>query len=119
MPCQPRHSVPEILQLRAEGKTYAQVARHFGISSSRVGQIIRRERRRASVAERSAARCREIGARNDLARKLPIDGLFCVLGLPPSFAVVSAWERGDLSSIGSLSHNPHAYPPIQTAAGTR
>jgi hypothetical protein len=81
-PYKPPYTVPEVLRLRTEGRTYRQIARHFGISGSRVGQIIERERQRAFSAERSAAIRAGIRAGNDIARKLPIDDLLCVLSLP-------------------------------------
>jgi hypothetical protein len=79
----PAYSVLDILRMRSEGKTNPQIARRFGISSSRVQQIIAEGKRKASSAQRSAVLRHEIGARNDIARKLPIEVLFCVLNLPP------------------------------------
>ncbi len=49
----------EIMQMRLEGKTYAEIARHFGISPGRVGQLIKRIRqgnRRPQVDLRIEAR---------------------------------------------------------------
>jgi hypothetical protein len=79
----PQYTVLEILQMRSEGKTNQQIAERFGISSSRVQQIIAREKRKASSAQRSAVLRRDICARNDNARKLPVEDLLCILNLPP------------------------------------
>ena len=77
------YTVAELLQLRAEGKTNFQIARHFRISTSRVIGIIATEKRNALAAQRSAGLRREIAAGDNLSRKLALDDLFCVLALPP------------------------------------
>jgi hypothetical protein len=76
-----RYTIPEILWLKAEGLTQSQIADQFGISTSRVGQLIKQEQQRLVSAERSAAIRHEIAASNDLGKKLPLADLFCILNL--------------------------------------
>jgi len=82
MPCKPPHSPQEVLRLKSEGLTNLQIAGHFGISGSRVGQILEQERQRASSVEHSAALRNGISTLNGIDRKLSIAALFCVLNLP-------------------------------------
>lgn len=82
MTYKPPYTIPEVLRLKTEGQTHSQIADHFGISSSRVGQIIKREGQQAVSAERSAAIRNEIRASNDIGKALSLDDLFCVLNLP-------------------------------------
>jgi len=76
-----RYTLPEVLRLKAEGLTNAQIASQFGISGTRVWQLIRREQLRIASAARSAVIRAEIGAVDDLDRKLTLDDLCCVLNL--------------------------------------
>ena len=62
------YTVAELLQLRAEGKTNFQIARHFRISTSRVIGIIATEKRNALAAQRSAGLRQEIAAGDTLIR---------------------------------------------------
>ena len=87
-PYMPPYAIPEVLRLKAEGQTHSQIAKHFGVSRSRVGQIIKRETQRAQAAERSAAIRNDIRASNDVGRNLSIDDLICVLRLSPRAAAV-------------------------------
>jgi len=80
-PYQPPYTLPEILQMRSEGQTYSQIANHFGISLSRVGQLINREKQRQQSAERSSTILNEIRTRDGIDWKLTIPDLFCVLNL--------------------------------------
>lgn len=82
MTYKPPYTIPEILQMRLEGKAYSEIALRFGISRSRVGQIVKRERQRTEVAERSVVIRNEMRGTKDVGRKLSIDDLFCVLNLP-------------------------------------
>ena len=82
----PPYSIPEVLRLKSEGQTHCEIANRFGISSSRVGQIIRQERERVESAKRAECLRRQIRASHDLSdldRKLTVDDLFCLLELPP------------------------------------
>jgi hypothetical protein len=79
----PPYTVAEILRLRSEGKANSQIAQRFGVSRSRIQQIIAHEQRRTFSAQRSVAIRQELAACNGIDRKLPIDDLFCVLNLPP------------------------------------
>ena len=83
MTYKPSYTIPDILQMRSEGKTYSEIGHHFRISRSRVGHIIQHERQRAKLAQRSAAIHARMRAVNDLDRKWPVEDLFCVLDLPP------------------------------------
>jgi len=78
---QPPYTISEVIQMRLEGQTYSQIANHFGISSSRVGHIVNREKQRQQAAERSAAILNEIRTRDGIDRNLTIPDLFCVLNL--------------------------------------
>ena len=81
----PRYTVPEILQMRADGKRNQEIAERFNISAARVGQIIRKEEEQVLEVERSESRRRRIRASNDLNdlnKKLPVDDIFCLLELP-------------------------------------
>ena len=85
-PYKPRYTVPEILRMKAEGRTHSQIANHFRISTSRVGQLIKAEKERiesAAKAERLRQQIRASVDLSDLDRKLPVDDLFCLLQLPP------------------------------------
>lgn len=78
------YTIPEIIKMQADGQTYSQIAKHFGISSARVGQIIKRERQRLASTERAQCLCQQIRASNDLNdldKKLSLDDLFCLLEL--------------------------------------
>ena len=82
MSYEPTYSVTEVLRLKSEGRSLSQIATMFGISGSRVGQIIQHERQRVLSVERAVTISREISAGNDIDRKLPLPDLFCVLNLP-------------------------------------
>lgn len=70
------------MKMLADGRTQSQIARHFGISTSRAGQIVKRERQRLASTERAQHLCQQIRVGNGLDKKLAVDDLFCVLGLP-------------------------------------
>jgi hypothetical protein len=80
-PYQPPYTIPEVLQMRAEGKTYSEIGNHFGISRPRVGQLINREKQRQQSAERRKVILNGIRGSNDIDRKLPLEDMFCVLSL--------------------------------------
>ena len=82
MTYKPPYAIPEIMKMLADGQTQSQIARHFGISRSRVGQIVKGERQRMALDERAQSLRQQIRASNDLDKKLPIDDLFCLLCLP-------------------------------------
>ena len=81
MTYRPRHTLSEIQRLKSEGLTHSEIAALFGISTTRVWQIVKQEQQRIVTANRSAAICTEIMASNDLGKKLAMDDLFCVLNL--------------------------------------
>lgn len=86
MTYKPPYTIPKIMKMQAEGQTYSQIARHFGISRARVGQIVKRERQRLASTERAQRFCQQIRASNDLNdldKKLSLDDLFCLLDLKP------------------------------------
>ena len=91
----PPYTVPEVMRLRSEGLTHREIARRFGISPSRVGQLIKAEKERQQSAERSRVIRSEIEASGDLDRKLSLPDFFCVLDLPPRAEAVlrSHFER--------------------------
>lgn len=76
----------EIVKLRSEGQTHAEIALHCGISSTRVGQILRRANRRELFVTRGGELRKAIREANDLTVKIPLDDLFCALSLSLSLA---------------------------------
>jgi len=78
---EPPYTIPEIVRMRSEGLTYSQIGNHFGVSSSRIGHILKREEEKQFAAGRSATILEETSARNDIDRKLSISDLFCVMNL--------------------------------------
>ncbi len=82
MDYQPPYRIPEVLLLHAEGLSCSQIASRFGISGSRVGQIIKGERQRALDAAHAMAIRNELRVANDIDRKLPVDDLIHVMELP-------------------------------------
>ena len=104
MSYKPPYAIPEVLRLRSEGLTRTQIADHFGISGSRVGQIIEGERQRLLCIERSAAIRNEIRSSNEICRKLPIADLFCVLNLPrkPQGVLTAHFDRQGITSFSLL-----------------
>lgn len=79
------YAIPEILRMNAAGQTHSQIAKQFGISSSRVGQILQQARNRALSAERSTAIRNDIQAGDIIT--LMSDG----------FAQI--WDPGSLSGV--------------------
>lgn len=80
-PYKPPYTIVEVVRMRSEGLTHSEIAGNFGISASRVGQLLKREREERSAAERSAVILNEIRSQDDPNRKLAIPDLFCVLDL--------------------------------------
>ena len=76
------------MKMRAEGQTLAKIAKHFGISCSRAGHILKAERQRLVSMERAKYLCQNIRASNDVDKNIPIDDLFCMLALPRRAATV-------------------------------
>ena len=99
MPYKPSYTVPEIIQMRSEGKSYSDIAHHFRISRARVGQIIKKEKERVEEAEKTERLRQQIRASHDLSdleKKLSVDDLFCILELPlivtKRFKLSFQWE---------------------------
>jgi hypothetical protein len=80
-PYQPPYTLPEILQMRSQGKTFSEIGNHFGRSSARMSQIVNREEQRQQSVKRSAVLLSEIRCQAGIDRKLTIPDLFCVLNL--------------------------------------
>ena len=78
----PPYTIPDIIKMQVDGQTYSQIARHFGISSSRVGQIVKREKATLASMERAHRLRQQIRASNDLNGKFPTADLFCLMNLP-------------------------------------
>jgi len=74
------------MRLKAAGLAHSQIAKHFGISAARIGQLIKAEQERVASSATVARLRQQIRAGldlSDLDRKLPVDDLFCLLELPP------------------------------------
>jgi len=86
MTYKPPYTIPKIMKMQAEGQTQSQIARHFGMSRARVGQIIQRERQRLASTEQAQRLHQQIRANsNDLDRNLPLGP-----NLPPSHQCTGA-----------------------------
>lgn len=81
MTYKPPYKVPEVVQMRQEGLTYRQIGKHFGISSSRVGHVIKAADNRAREAARAETLRLELRASGGLTKKIPFDDLLCLLDL--------------------------------------
>src|ERR1035437_7391701 len=117
MPCKPPCSLPEVLRLKSEGLTNLQVASHFGISRSRVGQIIEREWHQGLSVERSAALRNEIRTGNGIGKKLPMADLFCVLDLPKraQAVLVAHFNRQGTTDFSLLDMMDFLLPVVEDA----
>jgi len=74
------------MRLKAAGVTHSQLAKHFGISTVRVGQLVKEGKERGASSATVERRRQQIRASldlSDLDRKLRVDDLFCLLELPP------------------------------------
>jgi hypothetical protein len=72
----------EIFRLRQEGSGFRHIANIFNISTCRVAEIFRREKKRVEWAERSVCLQWECRVINDIDRKMPIEDLFCLFSFP-------------------------------------
>lgn len=78
---QPPYTIPEVLQMRSQGKTYSEIGNHFGVSSSRVGQIINREKQQRQSGEHRKVILNGIHNDNDIELAIPVENMLCVLNL--------------------------------------
>lgn len=115
------YTIPEILRLKSEGQTQRQIADHFGISSSRVGQIIKGEKHRLVSAERSAVVRSEIRTSNEFGRKLTIADLFCVLNLPkrPEAVLRTHFNRQGIDEFSLRDMMDVLIPIVEDSKGIR
>ena len=119
MPCKPPCSIPEVLRLKSEGLTNVQISGRLGISRSRVGQIVERERLYALSVERSAALRNEIRISNGIGKKLPMADLFCVLDLPKraQAVLVAHFNRQGTTDFSLLDMMDFLIPVVEDAKG--
>ena len=119
MSYKPPCSIPEVLRLKSEGRTYSQIADHLGISRSRVWQILERERRQGLSVERSASLRNEISTGNGIGKKLPMADLLCVLNLPrrPYTVLMAHFNKQGITDFSLLDMMDFLIPVVEDAKG--
>jgi hypothetical protein len=84
--CQPPYAIPEVMRMRSQGKTHSEIADHYHVSTSRVGQVIRKEKERVLSSERAESLRRQIRACHDLSdldKTIPADDPFAFCNSRP------------------------------------
>lgn len=116
-PYKPPYTIPEVLRLKSEGQTHLQIANRFGISRSRVGQLIKGEVQKALAVERSAAIRNEINISHEIGTKLPLDDLFCILNLPkkPQGILMAHFTRQGIKEVSLLDMMDFLIPSVENA----
>ncbi len=98
----PSYTVPEIIKMLEEGNTHAQIAKRFGISRSRVWQIIQKERQRKDAMEQSQCIRRQLYSDNNPDTKISVNDLLALFCFS-SVARKTLLEYFDFNNINELS----------------